>query len=98
MAPHDGTPERKARRSDARTSSWRESGEANRVSVTVAAQSLQDAELIKYRRRVMQIRDRARLEALSCECHVVVKARFDALLSAARLCRSGNQIQANQTE
>jgi CRP-like cAMP-binding protein len=53
---------------------------ANRVSVTLAAQSLQDAGLISYRRGVMQINDRAGLEKTSCECYAVVKARFDAFL------------------
>jgi CRP-like cAMP-binding protein len=54
---------------------------ANRTSVTIAAQSLQNAGLISYRRGRMQIRDRAGLEQVSCECYAVVKARFDAFLT-----------------
>ena len=54
---------------------------ANRSSVTIAAQSLQNAGLISYRRGLMQVRDRAGLEGASCECYAVVKARFDAFLT-----------------
>lgn len=54
---------------------------ANRTSVTLAAQSLQNAGLISYRRGLMQVADRAGLEAASCECYAVVKARFDAFLT-----------------
>src|SRR5271166_2187077 len=53
---------------------------ANRTSVTLAAQSLQNAGLISYRRGLMQVTDRAGLEKASCECYAVVKARFDAFL------------------
>jgi CRP-like cAMP-binding protein len=54
---------------------------ANRTSVTHAAQSLQKKSLITYRRGMMQVLDRAGLEAASCECYAIVKARFDAFLS-----------------
>ena len=50
---------------------------ANRTSVTHAAQSLQNAGLISYRRGAMQVKDRAGLENASCECYAIVKARFD---------------------
>ncbi len=53
---------------------------ANRTSVTHAAQSLQNQGLISYRRGLMQVQDRAGLEAASCECYAIVKARFDAFL------------------
>ena len=53
---------------------------ANRTSVTLAAQSLQNQGLIKYRRGLMQVQDRAGLEAAACECYAIVKARFDAFL------------------
>jgi CRP-like cAMP-binding protein len=52
----------------------------NRTSVTLAAQSLQKHGLISYRRGMMQVRDRVGLEAASCECYGVVKARFDDFL------------------
>jgi CRP-like cAMP-binding protein len=54
---------------------------ANRTSITFAAQSLQNAGLISYRRGLIQVRDRAGLEKASCECYAVVKARFDAFLN-----------------
>jgi len=53
---------------------------ANRTSVTLAAQSLQNAGLITYHRGVMQVKDRAGMEKASCECYAVVRARFDAFL------------------
>ncbi len=53
---------------------------ANRTSATLAAQSLQNRGLIRYRRGMMQIHDRAGMESASCECYAVVKARFDAFL------------------
>jgi len=54
---------------------------ANRTSITLAAQSLQNLGLIRYRRGLIQVRDRAGLENASCECYAVVKARFDAFLN-----------------
>lgn len=50
----------------------------NRKSVTLAAQALQNAGLIRYRRGQIQVLDRARLEGASCECYAIVKDRFDA--------------------
>ncbi len=54
---------------------------ANRTSVTLAAQSLQNEGLINYRRGLMQVVNRVGLEAVSCECYAIVKKRFDAFLS-----------------
>ncbi len=54
---------------------------ANRTSITLAAQNLKNAGLINYRRGLMQVEDRAGLEAAACECYAIVKARFDAFLS-----------------
>ena len=53
---------------------------ANRSSITLAAQALQNAGLISYRRGLMQVRDRAGLERASCECYAIVKERFEAFL------------------
>src|SRR5476649_919261 len=53
---------------------------ANRKSVTLAAQSLQSAGLITYRRGQIQVLDRLGLEKASCECYAVVRERFDAFL------------------
>jgi CRP-like cAMP-binding protein len=54
---------------------------ANRKSVTMAAQALQTAGLISYRRGKIQVVDRAGLEKASCECYAIVKERFDAFLT-----------------
>ena len=53
----------------------------NRKSVTLAAQSLQTAGLISYRRGKIQVLDRPGLEKASCECYAVVRERFDAFLT-----------------
>ena len=52
-----------------------------RPSVTIAAQTLQRAGLIEYRRGNIQILDRPNLEAASCECYGVVRDIFDAFLN-----------------
>ncbi|MDQ2668300.1 MAG: Crp/Fnr family transcriptional regulator [Gemmatimonadota bacterium] len=44
-----------------------------RTGVTIAAGALQDAGLIRYRRGLMRIVDRAGLEARACECYQVVR-------------------------
>src|SRR5471030_3309469 len=54
---------------------------ANRKSVTLAAQSMQTAGLISYRRGKIQVLDRPGLEKASCECYAIVKERFDAFLT-----------------
>jgi CRP-like cAMP-binding protein len=54
---------------------------ANRKSITLAAQSMQNAGLISYHRGRIQILDRAALENASCECYAIVKERFDAFLN-----------------
>ena len=51
-----------------------------RASVTVAAGMLQQAGLIKYSRGRITVRDRAGLEAASCECYGVVKRKYGQLL------------------
>jgi CRP-like cAMP-binding protein len=54
---------------------------ANRKSVTLAAQSLQAAGLISYRRGKIRVVDRTGLEQASCECYAIVRERFDAFLT-----------------
>jgi len=54
---------------------------ANRKSVTLAAQSLQNAGLITYRRGNITVLNRLGLEKASCECYAVVRERFDAFLT-----------------
>lgn len=53
---------------------------ANRKSVTLAAQSLQEAGFVSYHRGAIRILDRQGLENVSCECYEFVKARFRAFL------------------
>lgn len=51
-----------------------------RAGVTEAALSLQEAGLIDYTRGRIQILDRERLEAATCECYHMVKDEYDRLL------------------
>jgi len=59
---------------------------ANRKSVTLAAQSMQAAGLISYRRGKMQILDRPGIEKASCECYAIVRERFDAIAGWSGQC------------
>jgi len=52
----------------------------NRKSITLAAQSMQNAGLIEYHRGTMQVLDRHALEDASCECYAIVAERFNAFL------------------
>ena len=63
---------------------------ANRKSVTLAAQSMQAAGLISYRRGRIQIVDRPGLERATCECYAVVRERFDAFLTPPPTAVQGN--------
>lgn len=51
-----------------------------RPGVTVAAQALQDAGLIRYRRGRITITDRPGLERVSCECYHRIRADYEELL------------------
>jgi CRP-like cAMP-binding protein len=50
-----------------------------RASITVVAGMLQKAELIRYSRGQMTIKDRPGLEAVSCQCYRLVKEEEDRL-------------------
>lgn len=63
---------------------------ANRKSVTLAAQSMQSAGLISYRRGRIQVVDRPGLENAACECYAIVKERFDAFLNPPVTAVQGN--------
>ena len=52
-----------------------------RATVTNAAGALRDAGLISYRKGLVKILDRKRLEAQACECYAVVRQEFDRLKS-----------------
>jgi CRP-like cAMP-binding protein len=51
-----------------------------RTTVTVVARALQAAGLIRYRRGVVDILDRAGLEAIACECYGTVRDNYERLL------------------
>ena len=51
-----------------------------RESVTESAAKLQDAELIKYSRGLINVQDRLGLEKRACECYAVVKKEYERLL------------------
>jgi CRP-like cAMP-binding protein len=51
-----------------------------RTTVTAVARSLQDKGLIRYRRGVVDIMDRACLQALTCECYAVIRNHYHRLL------------------
>jgi Mn-dependent DtxR family transcriptional regulator len=53
-----------------------------RSGVTEAAQKLQSAGLINYRRGHITVTDRGGLEKRTCECYAVVKKEYDRLLPA----------------
>ena|ERR1700679_345889 len=53
---------------------------ARRSSVSIVANSLQRAGLIRYSRGHIEITNREGLSAASCKCHEVVKRRYDKLL------------------
>ena len=51
-----------------------------RTTVTVVARTLQAAGLIRYSRGVVDITDRAGLEAVTCECYGAVRRTYERLL------------------
>jgi len=51
-----------------------------REGVTEAAQHLQKAGIIQYRRGHIRVLDRVKMEKRVCECYAVVKKEFDRLL------------------
>lgn len=54
-----------------------------RTTVTAVARALQAAGLIRYRRGIVDILDRAGLEAITCECYGAVRRNYERLLPAA---------------
>ena len=54
-----------------------------RATVTVAARTLQDDEIIDYRRGRITVLDRRRLEATACECYDVIRREHRRVSEAA---------------
>lgn len=54
-----------------------------RTTVTAVAGSMQAKGLIRYRRGVVDILDRAGLEAMTCECYGAVRRGYERLLPAS---------------
>jgi CRP-like cAMP-binding protein len=63
---------------------------ADRKSVTLAAQVMQAAGLIGYRRGKIEIVDRLGLEKAACECYAMVQERFNAFLTPPPTAVQGN--------
>jgi CRP-like cAMP-binding protein len=55
-----------------------------RASVTETLQSLQERNLIRYKRGVITVLNRKGLETAACECYKLVNDEFDRLLVTAR--------------
>jgi hypothetical protein len=51
-----------------------------RAGISVSANALQKAGLIRYERGQMEITDRPGLEAASCECYALDRRAYDHLL------------------
>jgi CRP-like cAMP-binding protein len=51
-----------------------------RQTITLVARTLQDANLIEYRRGVIKILNRPGLEAASCECYQIAKTAYDSIV------------------
>jgi CRP-like cAMP-binding protein len=54
-----------------------------RTTVTLVAQALQDAGLLRYRRGRVEIVDRDGLEARACECYAVIRREIEQYLPVA---------------
>jgi CRP-like cAMP-binding protein len=52
-----------------------------RQTVTIVAGSLQNAGLIDYRRGIIHVLDRSRLEDAACECYAVIRGYYERVVS-----------------
>jgi hypothetical protein len=55
---------------------------SRRATVALSTETLQAAELIRYRRGRVTILDRIGLEELSCECYGVIRDLFERTMTA----------------
>lgn len=56
-----------------------------RTTVSLAAHTLQAAGVISYKRAKVQIKDRAVLESIACDCYRIVRRNVDLISKSARL-------------
>jgi CRP-like cAMP-binding protein len=54
-----------------------------RATVTEAMGTLQERGVVDYQRGVVQVRDRAALEGVACECYAIIAREFDRLLGTS---------------
>ena len=66
---------------------------ARRSTVTVIAGRLQEAGLIRYRRGLIQVLDRPRLEETACECYRTIRRRTDAVFDDLRIDRAVERLK-----
>jgi CRP-like cAMP-binding protein len=66
-----------------------------RSTVTVIASKLQYAGLIRYRRGLIQVLDRSRLEETACECYRTIRQRTDAVFDARHVGRPDSVARAS---
>jgi CRP-like cAMP-binding protein len=59
-----------------------------RTTVSLAAHTLQQAGLVRYRRGKIELTDRAGLEAVSCECYDTVRRNVELIVQSARTAAS----------
>jgi Crp-like helix-turn-helix domain len=52
----------------------------HRPAVSIAANALQDARLIRYRQGKLTVQNRKGLEAASCECYKIIRGAYTHLL------------------
>jgi CRP-like cAMP-binding protein len=55
-----------------------------RTGVSLAMHDLQAAGMVQYDRGEVEVLDRARLEGVSCECYLAVRAQFERLLPRSK--------------
>jgi len=59
-----------------------------RSTVTLTAGKLQYAGLIRYRRGLLEVLDRSRLEEIACECYRTIRRRTDAVFDHHQIDRA----------